>query len=174
MSRLALRGLLAAAVVVAVAALLGSGLRSDEPELAGVGEPASPLAGPTLDGTVLDLADLRGSVVLVNVWASWCGPCRDELPVLVAAQERWGDDGLEVVGIDTRDRESAARALLSERGATSIRSVVDQDGRLALSWGALGVPETFVVDRSGIVRARSIGPVDEGWLEQHAEPLLVR
>lgn len=168
----ALRVALAVATVLAVTALLGSALAARAPVPPGVGEPAGPLAGTTLEGEQFDLAELRGSVVLVNVWASWCGPCRDELPELVAASERWGDAGLRVVGVDTRDRESAARELLREVGASSLPSVVDQDGRLALSWGALGVPETFVVDRAGIVRARLVGPVDEAWIERHAAPLL--
>ena len=172
MTRLLLRGALAAGVVVALAAMLGGALLAEAPTPAGVGEPAVALVGTTLDGERFDLAELRGDVVVVNVWASWCAPCRDELPALADAARRWGEDGLHVVGISTRDRESAARGLLREVGASALPSVVDQDGRLALSWGALGVPETFVVDRSGVVRARLAGAVDEAWLERHAAPLL--
>lgn len=172
--RLLLRGALAAVTVVAVTAVLGASLQRDggDGPMAGVGVPAPALAGTTLDGDRLDLAELRGSVVVVNVWASWCGPCRDELPVLVAAAERWSEDGLHVVGIDTRDRDSAARELLRAAGAEGMPSVTDPDGRLALSWGALGVPETFVVGRDGVVQARLVGPVSEGWLEGHVLPLL--
>lgn len=167
-----LRAAVAATAVVALAGVLGTSLRSTDAGLPGVGAPAPALSGTTLDGGHLDLADLRGSVVVVNVWASWCGPCRDELPMLVEAADRWRDEGLHVVGIVTRDRGSAATGLLREAGAEQLRSVQDPDGRLALSWGALGVPETFVVDRTGVVRARLVGPVSEGWLEQHAVPWL--
>lgn len=174
MRRVLLRAALAAAAVAAVAGVLGASLRTGSTALPGVGTAAPALSGTTLDGGHLDLADLRGSVVVVNVWASWCGPCRDELPMLVEAADRWHGDGLRVVGIVTRDRDSAATALLEEAGATGLPSVQDPDGRLALSWGALGVPETFVVDRAGVVRARLVGPLTDGWLAEHAAPLLER
>jgi cytochrome c biogenesis protein CcmG/thiol:disulfide interchange protein DsbE len=170
--RVVLRAALAAAAVAALTGILGTSLRSSGSVLPGVGTPAPALAGTTLDGGHLDLVDLRGSVVVVNVWASWCGPCREELPMLVEAAERWRGDGLQVVGIVTRDRGSAAADLLREAGASQLRSVQDPDGRLALSWGALGVPETFVVDRAGVVRARLVGPLSSGWLEEHAVPWL--
>lgn len=133
---------------------------------------APALSGPTLDGSSFSLDELGGQVVLVNVWASWCGPCRDELPLLVATQRRLAPDGLRVVTLDTRDGPDAARALLAETGAAGLTTVLDPDGRLAVSWGARGVPETFLVDRRGIIRAVSIGPITEQWVQQQVEPLV--
>jgi cytochrome c biogenesis protein CcmG, thiol:disulfide interchange protein DsbE len=135
-------------------------------------EPAPPLAGPTLDGGTLDLADQRGSVVLVNVWAAWCAPCRGELPVLVAAERRLGPRGLRWVGIDLRDGDRQARELLASVGGDPAASVTDPQGRLADRWQVRGVPETFVVDAHGTVRARHVGAVTRGWIDAHVLPLL--
>jgi cytochrome c biogenesis protein CcmG/thiol:disulfide interchange protein DsbE len=140
------------------------------PAPSSVGRPAPQLAGPTLDGGTLDLAQLRGGVVVVTVWAAWCGPCREELPVLVAAQRSHA--GLRLVGIDTRDGERQARELLAQLGGDPATSVVDPDGALAASWDVAGVPETFVVDAGGTVRARHLGPVGEQWLDDAVAPLL--
>lgn len=129
-----------------------------------VGAPAPPLAGQTLDGGSFDLADVRGSVVLVNVWASWCAPCREEIPLLAAAAREWGPRGLQVVGIDVNDDSTAARGFLADLGGVPFPSVVDVDGRLSVEWGTTGVPETFVVDRDGTVVAKRFGAVTEAWL----------
>ena len=137
------------------------------PPSAVVGRAAPVLAGPTLDDGSFDLADLRGSVVVVNVWASWCGPCREEMPLLADAARRWSPDGLRVVGIDVDDDPDAARAFLAGLGGVPFPSVVD-DGRLAVEWGTTGVPETFVVDADGTVVARHIGPVTAEWLAEEA------
>lgn len=165
--------------VVAVAALvvvLGTGLGRDPsvvPSRA-VGGPAPQLSGRTLDGGVFDLAEQRGTVVLVNVWASWCGPCRDELPLLGAAARGLAARGLVVVGIDTQDDPATARSFLAELGGVPYPSVDDSDGRAAVDWGTFGVPETFVVDRDGIVRARAVGEVSPAWIDQNVLPLLER
>lgn len=134
--------------------------------------PAPPLAGVTLAGSTADLARLRGQVVIVTIWASWCGPCRDELPVLSTAAQRFLPAGVVFLGIDTRDDAGSARSLLKETGAGGLPSVIDPDGYLAVSWGATGVPETFVIDRSGQIRARHFGPVTADWLTQQLEDTL--
>lgn len=135
-----------------------------------VGETAPPLAGRTLSGEALQPPDLRARVVVVSVWAAWCGPCRRELPVLVAAVR--AHPGVRLIGIDTRDGERQARTLLARAGGDPAHSVVDPDGALAASWNVAGVPETFVVDARGIVRARHLGPVTGGWVDQAVGPLL--
>ncbi|WP_199516670.1 TlpA family protein disulfide reductase [Nucisporomicrobium flavum] len=133
---------------------------------------APALTGTTLTGATFDAAALRGKVVLVNVWASWCDPCRQELPVLAAAQRRWAARGLAVVGIDIRDNAESARALLSGLGVQDLQSIADPQGTTAVAWGARGVPETFVVDRSGQVRWWAQGAVDAAWMEQRVSPLM--
>jgi cytochrome c biogenesis protein CcmG/thiol:disulfide interchange protein DsbE len=170
------RLVLPAVLVVAVLGSCGWLLLRDRPVPAAsaaptvIGRPAPPLSGRTLDGGTLDLAQLRGGVVVVSVWAAWCAPCREELPVLVAAQR--AHTGLRLVGIDTRDGERQARQLLADVGGEPGSSVVDPDGALAASWDVAGVPETFVVDAGGTVRARHLGAVSPPWLQDAVAPLL--
>jgi cytochrome c biogenesis protein CcmG/thiol:disulfide interchange protein DsbE len=178
-SRLPIARLLAVLAAVAVTAgVLAVGLRNAGSSNGGApapstltGHPAPALSGRTLDGRRLDLAALRGSVVLVNIWASWCAPCREEIPLLVQAEKQLGPRGLRVVGVATRDGPVAARALLSELGGGPA-SLVDPDGSIAVEWGATGVPETFLVDQQGIVRGRCWGEVTQQWLRDNVEPLL--
>jgi cytochrome c biogenesis protein CcmG/thiol:disulfide interchange protein DsbE len=172
--RLRLVGVLVA--VLLVGGLLEEGLRHQSSSAAPAassltGRPAPALSGQALDGRRLDLAALRGSVVLVNIWASWCGPCRDEIPLLRRTQQELGPRGLRIIGVATRDGPVAARALLGEVGGGP-ESLVDPDGHLAVEWGATGVPETFLVDRAGVVRGRCWGEVTEQWLHDAVEPLL--
>jgi cytochrome c biogenesis protein CcmG/thiol:disulfide interchange protein DsbE len=163
---------LLAAGVLTVPLALALGRPAGGAPAALVGRPAPPLAGPTLDGGSVDLADLRGSVVLVNVWASWCRPCREEMPLLADAARRWGPQGLRVVGIDVNDDPVAARAFLDDVGGVPFPSVADPDGRLAVEWGTTGVPETFVVDRDGTVVAKRFGAVTVAWLAEEVAPRL--
>ncbi|MEV0393537.1 TlpA family protein disulfide reductase [Polymorphospora rubra] len=136
------------------------------------GAPAPALAGPTLDGGHFDLAENRGRVLLVNVFASWCGPCRRELPLLVDAERQWSAQGVRLVGLNVKDGTTAVRALLKETGTESMTVLPDPDGTLAVGWGARGVPETFVVDRDGRIADRIRGEVTRQWLEQRVGPLL--
>jgi cytochrome c biogenesis protein CcmG/thiol:disulfide interchange protein DsbE len=129
-----------------------------------VGSPAPALSGTTLDGSHYVLHPARGHVTVVNIWAAWCAPCRSEIPRVVHAAAAYRSRGVRVVTIDTRDGPTAARALLADVHAQHLLAVEDPDGRLAISWGATGVPETVVVDGHGIVRARWLGAVSRGWL----------
>lgn len=165
-----LTGAVLAAAIAVFAVVLGSGLR--DANSAGTGQyallnkPAPDLRGPTLNGGSFDLASLRGSTVVVNVWASWCEPCRQELPVIRDITKRWPGAGVKVVTIDTRDGVTTARTFLRQVHATGLLTVRDPQGRLAVAWGASGVPETYVVDPNGVVRARHLGPVSTAWLGQ--------
>jgi cytochrome c-type biogenesis protein CcmF len=131
--------------------------------------PAPPLAGEGLDGREYDVAELRGSVVLVTAWASWCAPCRDEMPVLADAQEELGDAGLEVLGINVRDLPEPARQFAAEH-ELSFPSIVDQQGTMSVAWGLRGVPVTYLVDREGRLVERHPGPVTTTWIDTVVEP----
>lgn len=134
--------------------------------------PAPPLAGPALDGGTFDLAQWRGDVVVVNVWASWCLPCQREQPLLVQAYEQLAPEGLQIVGINVRDEPAAARSFLTEFGEAPWPSVMDPDGRYAVDWGTFALPETYLVDRDGTVVAKAVGELDEGWITDNVIPLL--
>lgn len=159
---------------VGLAAVLGVGFGRDpsvvESELPG--EPAPDLSGETLAGEPFDLAEHRGEVLVVNFWASWCPPCREEIPVLVAAQERLGDRGLQVVGVNSQDSDADASEFVDEVGGTSFPHVVDHEGGHAVDWGVFGLPETYVVDRDGVVRAKVTGVLGPDWIQQEVVPLL--
>lgn len=163
-----------AAAGLVVAAVLGTGLGRDPTVVDSVllGRPAPPLAGSTLDGDSFDLDDYRGKVVLVNVWASWCAPCRREYPLLEQAVSGLTPLGLQVVGINTQDTVEDARAFLKDMGGENFPSVVDPGGRLAVEWGTFGVPETFVVGRDGQLRAKYVGELSGDWITTTVLPLL--
>jgi cytochrome c biogenesis protein CcmG/thiol:disulfide interchange protein DsbE len=137
-----------------------------------VGQHAPALRGTTLDGTAFDLADWRGSPVLVNLWGSWCGPCRDELPLLADADSALAPHGLRMVGIDVRDPAGSATSFLAGFPGVSWPSVTDPGGERAVDWGALGLPETYLVDRNGTVVAKSVGVVTPAWIDRYVVPLL--
>ena len=111
------------------------------------------------DGT-LSMAELRGKAVVVNFWASWCIPCRDEAPVLQQTYERYRDQGLVVLGVDVNDFRQDARSFMRKFGLT-YPVVYDGKGSTVGKWGVRGFPETFFVDRSGkLVGERISGAVD--------------
>jgi cytochrome c biogenesis protein CcmG, thiol:disulfide interchange protein DsbE len=119
------------------------------------------------------LADYRGQVVVLNVWASWCEPCREESPLLQRWHERMsrGGDGT-VLGVDALDASSDARAFVREHGLTYPMLRDPDASAVQGDWGVAGYPETFVVDRRGRIVAIARGPVDEEWLRSEVAPLL--
>jgi thiol-disulfide isomerase/thioredoxin len=126
-------------------------------------KPAPALKATTLGGQQFDLADLRGKVVVLNVWGSWCGPCRAEAPRLQRASEQLADRGVVFVGLNTRDQAAPAKAFINRFGIT-YANVPDPDGRLQLgfrdSLPPAAIPSTIIIDRQGRVAARIIGPLD--------------
>ena len=123
-----------------------------------IGKPAPPLAGTTLDGVPFDLAAHKGSPVLVSFWASWCGPCREEFPLLEDAAKRHAAEGLVVVGSLYKDDADPARAFVAEQGATW-PTVADPERSIGSAWKVLGPPQTFFVDREGTIREVQVGQV---------------
>jgi thiol-disulfide isomerase/thioredoxin len=124
--------------------------------------PAAPmLSGKTINGDRLDLADLRGKVIVLNVWGSWCAPCRAEAPDLKKASDGTRDLGVRFVGVDTRDNDGAAKAFERTYGIT-YPSFRDPDGKLLLGFNGRiplsAVPSTVFIDRDGRIAARIIGP----------------
>ncbi len=155
------------AVTVGLTAVLSVGFGRDPRVVAStlMDRPAPALSGPTLDDGSFDLADYRGQVVVVNFWASWCVACRQEHPQLVSAALALEQYGVQFVGVDTQDTVEAANAFMAEMGDDgTYPSVLDPDGRKAVEWGLFGVPETFVIDPSGRIRAKAVGAVTEEWL----------
>jgi cytochrome c biogenesis protein CcmG/thiol:disulfide interchange protein DsbE len=155
---------LLAAVVIGVlvtVGLLGSALSRPSAVAASplVGRPAPDFRLAGLNGPPVSLSGLRGQVVVVNFWASWCAECRVEQQALDATWQRFRDAGVVVVGVDFQDQSADAQQYLDEFGS-SYPVVRDADSSVALAFGLRGVPETFVVDRRGRVVDRVIGPVD--------------
>jgi cytochrome c biogenesis protein CcmG/thiol:disulfide interchange protein DsbE len=148
---------LLAVVLVAVLAL-GACSAGRQASSATVGQPVPPIVATTLDGASFDLADYRGRPVIVNFWASWCGPCRDEFPVLQAGLDEHADDGLVIVGVVYKDMPDAAAGFTDEFGATW-DSVTDPDGTAASAYRVVAPPQTYFVDGDGILRSIHIGQV---------------
>lgn len=140
-------------------------------------DPAPPLQGRTLDDTDFDLADLSGKIVVINVWGSWCGPCRAETPGLVRIANATANQGVQFVGIDTRDSLASARAFVNNYDVP-YPSVFDPAGKALLPFGAVipsaAIPSSVVVDRDGNVAARVIGAVDEATLRGVLDDLLTQ
>lgn len=126
-----------------------------------VGGPAPEYAAVTLTGDTLALADLRGEAVLLNVWATWCPPCREEMPGLQALHEEYADEGLRVVGvsIDARNATAEVERFL-EQNDISFTILLDPEDRITRRFRLAGVPETFLLDREGRIRQRWIGKID--------------
>ncbi len=125
-------------------------------------EEMPPIVGTTLTGTELSLADLRGRVVVLNSWASWCGPCRTETPALVDLADGAAATDVAVIGLNVKDDPAAATEFVAELGI-DYPSIVDADGSLLRTIPGVppaALPSTVVLDRSGAVAARFVGEVD--------------
>jgi len=125
-------------------------------------EAAPVLAGPTVDGGRASTEDHAGDIIVVNVWGSWCAPCRKEAPELVAASEELGDE-VVFLGVNTRENDVAPAQAFERSFGVGYDSIYDPDGRLLLGFGQLppkAIPSTVVIDAEGRVAARILGAVD--------------
>jgi peroxiredoxin len=130
------------------------------PQVAQTPEAATPFTVQTLDGGTWKLADQRGKVVVLNFWASWCIPCRAEMPAFERVWQRYRDRDVAFLGLSVTDTLSAARDFVSETGVT-YPTALDEGEAIALSFRVTGLPTTLLVDRDGIVRHRWLGALDE-------------
>jgi cytochrome c biogenesis protein CcmG, thiol:disulfide interchange protein DsbE len=164
------RSFLVFLAVLAVVGLLGFGLLSKGGTRVAVGDPVPDRELPRLDseGTG-SIADHRGRWVLVNLWASWCLPCREEAPALERFQRRYRDSGVTVLGINVQDNTDDALAFLREYPTSypQLRSVGDERSE---AFGSTGVPENFLVDPSGRLALIRLGPVDDRFLRENVVP----
>ena len=166
------RSVIAVLAVLAIVGLLVFGLVNKGSSGMSVGEaaPTEPLPELEGDGTE-SLADYRGRWVLVNFWASWCIPCREEAPALERFQREHGGPRFTVLGIDSRDLTSDGIAFVEQYGL-SYPQLRDGDGDAADDYGTTGVPENFLVDPTGKVRLLVRGPITEERLREEVAPLL--
>lgn len=156
-------------VAVALGALVLSRLPSTSPTAIGSAAPDFALA--SLDGEPIRLADLRGRPVIVNFWASWCGPCIEEFPLLRDAAARHEAAGLAVVGVVYRDRAEAAREFMERHGGTW-PAAMDPGERVAAAYGVVGPPETYFIARDGTIAARNIGQVTAATLDEQLAAII--
>ena len=133
---------------------------TDLPAVAGLERNGKPVPG-------IVPADFKGAVTILNVWASWCVPCRDEAPLLIRLA---GDKRIRLVGINYKDQADNARRFLGRYGNPFAASGVDASGRAAIEWGVYGVPETFIVGRDGRIAYKLVGPLTPENLERVVKP----
>lgn len=158
-------------IVLAVFLALGLNLNPREIPSPLMNKPAPTFSAPKLQAPEQKLtpADLKGQVWLFNVWASWCASCRLEHPILnQLAQQK----AAIIVGLNYKDEPQAALGWLAQLGNPYDVSIMDQDGRIGIDWGVYGVPETFVVDKQGVVRYKHTGSVTPEDVQQVFLPLI--
>ena len=143
--------------------LLAAGCAAGERAGGGVeiGAPAPAYQAVALGGAPVSLAERRGTVVLLNIWATWCRPCRTEIPVLQQLHERYAARGFEVIGVsvDARGEEAAVREFGRQYGIT-YPIWLDPDERVATTFVAIGVPATYLIGRDGTLLWRHLGPIE--------------
>lgn len=151
-------------IPIGIFALLGYllyyGLRLDPRKIPSplVGKPLPAFSLPSLDNPdrLLTNADLRGRVVMINIWASWCAACKQEHPLLLDVAR---NKQVSIVGLNYKDAPADALNVLRQEGNPYDQVIVDASGRTGIDWGVYGVPESFILDKQGIIRYKHIGPI---------------
>jgi cytochrome c biogenesis protein CcmG, thiol:disulfide interchange protein DsbE len=167
------RFLIPLALFAVLVAFLAIGLTRDPREvpspLVNKPAPAFKVAQLTQADEAFSPADLKGQVWMLNVWASWCVACRSEHPLLVQMSR---SNIVPVIGLDYKDKRDDGLKFLSQHGNPYTLSAVDTDGRIGIDYGVYGVPETFIIDKRGVIRHKQIGPITPESLEKTILPLL--
>jgi cytochrome c biogenesis protein CcmG/thiol:disulfide interchange protein DsbE len=167
------RFLVPLAILVVLVAFLAVGLNLDPREVPSplIDKPAPAFQLARLDdpAQVVRLDDLRGQVWLLNVWASWCVACLDEHPVLLEFSR---SSPVPIYGLNYKDQREAAVAWLGKHGNPYTASIVDANGRVGIDYGVYGVPETFLIDRDGVIRYKHIGPLTARVLNEKIVPMI--
>ena len=158
---------------VVLVVLLAVGLRLNPRDVPSplVGKPAPAFALPRLDTPDKEFSprEMLGKVWLLNVWASWCVSCRQEHPLLVAFAK---EGKVPVVGLNYKDQLADAKNWLAKFGDPYVLSAVDADGRVGIDYGVYGVPETYVIDKAGMIRMKHTGPITPESLKTQILPLI--
>jgi len=148
--------LIAILVVILTAGLVITGCTTGSEPIATVGEAAPNFELQNLDGQSISLSSLKGSPVLINFWATWCGPCVSEMPYIQEIHEEWSDKGLIVLAINLGDNASQAEQFLQDHNL-SLPVLLDTNKVVAPKYGIRAIPTTFFIDKEGIVRVKIIG-----------------
>ena len=168
-----LKFLIPMGIFLVLVLFLGAGLKLDPKEVPSplIGKPAPAFALARLDDPAQTIRrdDLLGQVWMLNVWASWCVACRQEHPLLVEFAK---SKMLPIYGLNYKDQPVAGQKWLADFGNPYTASLSDLDGRVGIDFGVYGVPETFIMDRQGVVRFKQIGPVTPEVIRTKIEPLV--
>jgi cytochrome c biogenesis protein CcmG/thiol:disulfide interchange protein DsbE len=160
-------------IFLVLVVFLAIGLNLDPREVPSplIDKPAPEFAAANLNrpDEVIKRDDMLGKVWLLNVWASWCVACREEHPVLVAFSKK---GMVPIYGLNYKDKREDGLGWLKEFGNPYTESLFDPDGRIGINYGVYGVPETFVIDRQGVIRYKQIGPITPEVLRDKIEPLV--
>ncbi len=166
------RFLIPLGIFIVLVGFLAVGLKLDPREVPSplIGKPAPDFKLALLSDPAKQMspADLRGKVWLFNVWASWCASCRQEHDLLLDLAKQ---GGVLIYGMDYKDQPGDAQAVLDRYGNPYVETVVDLDGRTGINYGVYGVPETYLIDRNGIIRYKHIGPLTRESLDKKILPL---
>jgi len=167
------RFLLPLAAFAVLVGFLAIGLTRDPRDVPSplIGKPAPAFTLPQLHDAAksFSAADMKGRVWLLNVWASWCVACREEHPVLVEFAKT---GQVPIIGLDYKDKVADARQWLDKLGNPYTLTAVDADGRVGIDYGVYGVPETYVIDKQGIIRMKHTGPITSESLNKKILPLV--
>jgi cytochrome c biogenesis protein CcmG/thiol:disulfide interchange protein DsbE len=161
------------AIFLALAGFLGYGLTLNPSVVPSplIGKPAPEFRLAKLDAPEqqFGVEDMRGQVWLLNVWASWCVSCRAEHPYLV---ELARSGGVPVIGLNYKDEAGAAKTWLRDHGNPYVATVTDDDGRVGIEYGVYGTPETFLIDRDGVIRYKHVGPINRDTVRKVLMPMI--